>query len=778
MCGKANPPELEECLFCHARLKPPGSAVPAGAEQPAAGGEEGLPDWLKDLRLPEEAFTTDASSESPFMQDREGLDEIGALSEDELPDWLKLVQSSPSDDKQEKVEPKPQESDGAPAIPDWLAEVESFAESVSAGSTEGRQERGEEPLPDWLTGAGPTESESDVPDWLTALSAGKENQADLASTDEAHPAEELPDWVQSLEAVSPPFTEAAKTTGEPQPTGEEPDWLTELLAEAPTPVETTEPLPDWIEESEGGAVLPLSTDLKDLESEELAIPPLVEEPAPQATSSEEPEWLAELQSEELPPAFTDRMPEGTTAAPFDLEGEAPDWLAQLGGEPPEQPIGSIPAFTSDEPDTTPPGPFESEVGAGYLATLPDWVSQVSAEESPVQEAEQSESGLTPAELPDWLQAMRPVEAAAPTVPFEDVSDQEVESAGPLAGLRGVLVASAEPIRHRKPPAYSIKLRVSEDQQARVNLLQDLLAEEEKPRPLPTMPVITTQYFIRLLIAAVLLIPVLAGLLAGGGLVNPPAGGQVPLEVAAFHTALEALPGGAPVLVAFDYEPGFSGELNPTAKLVLSRLMVKNAFLTLVSTSPSGPALAASLIADLNSEPERNQNPYTALANLGYIPGGMMGLLSFAEAPRQVLPYTLDSVDVWNSPGSPISGVESASDFRLVLVMTNNPETARAWIEQVQPFLAASGKPLLMVLSTQAEPLVYPYFRSLTPQVYGMLAGFTGGVTYAELVGRPGFLGGVWDAFSLSFFVTALLVLVAGVIGIGAGLRSNQEKDRG
>ena len=73
--------------------------------------------------------------------------------------------------------------------------------------------------------------------------------------------------------------------------------------------------------------------------------------------------------------------------------------------------------------------------------MPDWLSRSEPEptETPRQEININAEGgeaLSPADLPSWVQAMRPVEAAiAETAAIEDMPTERI---GPLAGFRGVI----------------------------------------------------------------------------------------------------------------------------------------------------------------------------------------------------------------------------------------------------------------------------------------------------------------------------------------------------
>jgi hypothetical protein len=229
----------------------------------------------------------------------------------------------------------------------------------------------------------------------------------------------------------------------------------------------------------------------------------------------------------------------------------------------------------------------------------------------------------------------------------------------------------------------------------------------------------------------------------------------------FTQEIQTLPNGAPVLVAFDYEAGFSGEMSLAINSTISQLMKKNAYLALVSTNTSGPALAEGTIKNVYMKQMGNSANYPYYANLGYIPGGTMGLLGLAKSPQSTVPYTLNDVDVWAV--APLSEISTVADFSAVLVMTNDADTARNWIEQVGPFLKDANRPLLFISSSQAEPLILPYYKNYPPQVQGLIAGLAGGVAYARSLGNIQ-ANGVWDAFSIGISVSALVIIIGSIAG--------------
>jgi hypothetical protein len=491
------------------------------------------------------------------------------------------------------------------------------------------------------------------------------------------------------------------------------EWLASLLAEAGAgePAQETSP-------------------------EELLPEPLPENVGPFEAGGEEP-----TEAEQLPEA---------------LPAEKPDWLTNLEA-----------SSTIKIEGTVIPGELEQQKEIASSATPeekeedqslpPDWLTRSIPEETPPS-SKQEEPSITPAELPTWLEALRPAEVVSPTGPVEDVSSADIVTAGPLVGLRGVISARPSAIRARKPPTYSIKLRVTEEQQGRVEMMQELLAAEEKPTPLPSKTVITSQNIFRLIVALALLLPMIWMIISKSQQSSTPQPGNIP-GVVDFTQQILMIPSGAPVLVAFDYEAGFSGEMNVAISNVITQLVEKNIYMTLVATIPSGPPLAESIINAVYSKMPGKSGSYPYYADLGYIPGGTMGLLGLATSLRSILPYSLNEYNVW--AGAPLNAVSTVSDFNAVIVMTNDPDTARIWIEQIGTRLGDT--PLLIVTSSQAEPLILPYYEASPKQVQGMIAGLAGGVAYGRSIGNIQ-QNGVWDAYSVGVTISILIILIGSIAG--------------
>jgi hypothetical protein len=798
MCGKPNPPETVICQFCQARLEPLIAPPPAEDKEPnqpedALDEKSSLPSWLDGLRDNDEAVQGD---------------ELDTGESQEETEWSVQGEDRLSSAFSTSIEPDAEQEQ------DWLSRLMGD-ESRQEGDAESTTGAGSAPSAflsmDELLG------EEDSSDWLAEFqtsSLGLEGPIEssaAASKDEEISQEELPSWLESIRSKQEKEVEEEKDhlppaeispqepgAGSPGPTDDvdgEPDWLSDIGIEEGGDNFTidSKDLPDWMleakpqqaeEEPGGGSKIPgwltesemAGEELVQQEGQELpdwlAEGEKIETSAARAPEKELPDWLSNIGKSGLPEPVeseTEETPAGSE------ESDLPDWLTRLDTSGTYQPSSAdSPALILDDDEQVEEIESARAEGAaeeGDYSAIPDWLSQISSLEEQAEESAPLEDELEPdlaaAQLPSWLQAMRPVESAAPSTPTGHEEAGAVEQVGPLAGLSGVLAAEPEFIHIRKPQSSLVKLQVSDNQQSHITLLENLLAEEGQAKPVTGRPTITSQYFLRLLIALAVLVSVILPLWLNRQILTMPDPAGVSNEVYDFGRQIGGLPPGAPVLVAFDYEPGFAGEIDTSAVPVLEEIVSRGTHLAMVSTNPTGPLLAERFTI------QRLPDLQTSLTNLGYVPGGAGGLLAFAQSPRAVVPFDLHGARVWEA--GPLSAVNSISDFGAVIVLTENPDTARAWIEQAQPLLGLANKPLLMVLSAQAEPMVRPYYETSPRQVSGMISGLAGGAAFESLSGKSGLARLYWDAFGTGLVIAVGLILIGGLVSLVMALLAQPQK---
>jgi len=485
---------------------------------------------------------------------------------------------------------------------------------------------------------------------------------------------------------------------------------------------------------------------------------------------ETPDWLQDIREDEGVPEWNlDETSEEPIANELESEADSADFSMDL----PEWILeGDQEAEQSHEPELLPQQPDDAALSSVEISQ-----GEISQEETGQPEPEQSwsgidfslaepqvppsaEPGLEPASVPDWLESIRPIVQGV-SGPVSSQPGDPVESTGPLAGLRGVLAADALLSRSHGPATRPTKLRISANQLVHVDLLKELVESEGKSQPLPQKKAISSEHILRWGIALVLCMAVLWSILSPGQPAPLPIYQE---ETAELNRLIEQLPAGGRVLVAFDYQPGLFAELDSAAYEVFDHLMEQGAYLTLVSSTAMGPILAERFVGEMQST-----HQYTAgvqYVNLGYIPGGTAGLVSLIGNLPGTLPYTINGEAAWGGGSQPpLEGIEGIGDYALILVLVDDPDVARAWVEQLTPLFSGSFTQgsLGMVTSAQIEPVVRPYFDANPRQLHGFVAGLRGGASYARLMGHNNSERSFWDPFGMGLFMGVLLMLVGALI---------------
>jgi hypothetical protein len=702
---------------------------------PESGPEYDTPDWLKDMQ------SQQSSGQKPPAAPQAG---------DNLPEWLSGLPGLTTESGAAPTGGSAASAAGEPApaedLPDWLGQLEQKSNAQQPGAPVG----GTEPAPDWLTGLGsvpetpastPAGGTEPAPDWLSGLGSVPETPASTpAGTEPA------PDWLSGLGSV--PETPASTPAG----TGPAPDWLSGLGSAPETPASASaENLPDWLSNPKANPA----------EGTGITAPAFSSEPtAANIPASETPDWLSQLKSDvNSAQEAVEHKDEFSAASEVPAiqkgTGPLPDWLSGIERTTPAS--GSTPALVSDNKEITPAEQGE----AAFALETPDWLTKLTPDQAGEKAAGTNEGqpepeNLEAGELPSWVQAMRPVESVVESKTALLQENQTTEQTGPLAGLRGVLPTEPGLGVLRKPPAYSTKLHVSEGQQRYASYLDRLVAGETNPRAAKTKH-LTSNQLLRWLITVLLLLAVALPFVSGAKVA--PATTLESSDKGASSTIISGLTGKVPVLVAFDYDPALSGELEAVAAPLMDQLLAKGVPLGVISTSPTGPALAEHFLQTTSLVNVYQYKSGVQYADLGYLAGGPAGIIYFADAPTNAVTTTLDGQPAWST--GPLQGIQKLSDFAAVIILTDNADTGRNWIEQAGPLLGKT--PMLMMISAQAEPMIQPYYDS--GQLKGLVSGLSDAKIYEQKYNRPGLANQYWDSFSIGMLVAELLIVIGAILGV-------------
>jgi hypothetical protein len=324
----------------------------------------------------------------------------------------------------------------------------------------------------------------------------------------------------------------------------------------------------------------------------------------------------------------------------------------------------------------------------------------------------------------------------------------------------IIPISTDINQFQKPNPRTLKLLLSEKQQSSVDILQDLIKLEGQSRPVPRELRRRYKVYLKGLFAIIFFSVIIWSLVRGGLNVEIP---QISDQLLETHTLIENIPKGSSALMAIDYEPGFSAEMDTIASALIDHLIQKNITLTVISTTPTGPIQAERIFSKIIRGEDSKLSDSDSYTNLGYIPGGQTGLLSFTQSPQNTKPVDVQGNDIWNK--KPLKNINSLADFDLVIVATENAETAKIWIEQVEPFLEET--PIIMIVSAQLEALALPYYEAGSDQIQGLISGHGSGLFYESISRGKEYPEAYWNAFNHTLLVAGLLIVVGVIISLSS-----------
>lgn len=688
-----------------------------------------------------------------------------------------LLEDEPTVSGGEPVAPAPAAGEARHEgdVPEWLARIrarkaiENMEPETGQAPSDNTSEP-EEPPVEEQPASEPKQPGADLPAWITGLGEESKSTQELRepSTPKADEGAGNTDWLQKLsawqaeeepEAVAPAEAEPEKTQSIP-PADNTPEWLAEFLAPdaAPEPEGAVETLESLTGEGDQAEPLP-----KEIEAQTP-----VTEPTGEAVQDETYDFSQEMDSalpreEQIPAAdeseleagFTPlsvELPAESAAEPPDVVKEAAeqngsdlDWLTDYHEPIVEEPAKTVEDAPPEKPNTKPLTPFLG-VQENDWAAQPVEPEEKASEERPEKDAE------APAVGPGWMEKLRPAGSgllAGSVLPLESLSKE-----GPLAGIRGALQGAELPDLYSKPPIYTNKVQVTDRQALRADLLSNLLEETAPEEAAVEAKAPARRRLLKILVGILLLAVVFGVLLAAPGTSLLPV--LYPPETANAYTLINSLSRDKPVLIAADFEAGLSGEIGYTSQSLLENLMLLDVPLAVFSSNPVGSALMDEMLSSVQSKVGA-YDLASRTVRLGYLAGGSVGLQTLAVNVRTALPYTVDLFPAWDS--GLLQNTQKLADFGALVVLTDDADTGRYWVEQVQP--ALQGIPLILVTSAQAAPMLLPYYES--GQISGVIAGISGGSAYEQLLQLPGNSTYYFGAYQVLVLVVILLVLIGGVV---------------
>ena len=755
MCGKDNLVEAEYCQYCNAKLV---IANDQFVNQSESQKEESS-DWLGNLREDSSINSVDDATETPSQDDSESKHGNDDEINEDVPDWLSKIRERNQTDN--SISPKDSFSSGEEEPDQFMSssdEVKEWLEQLKSQESEGIGE-----TKDIVK---PPDIEKRPPDSIENFKISPEKQT-------AQDNNEF-NYLQSSEGtedeisvnLSPDEIDLLKSDfkGQSEPTNEVFDSA--VIDDAIQQVKLSRE--DTFDVTKSN--LPIQSDKDQLSadgieesfessghSEEEVEPPSF---TPAFSGSDLPDWLGEFADSK---DISEKDIQPIELQDTDGEGFS-DWLSSLKDRHPED-FGKpfSPAFSLDgiEEESQPPEQVDT---SGQPINLFKTQEETEQTEIPPGMPFNKDAILAESILPEDDEQTRPDSMYFDTL--ESETEDELTQ-GPLAGLRGVLPSESIVTQYKKPPVYSSSYDISEKQRIFASLLEHSLTTKrdgkEKVQKAPK------KLFSTLIGVGLLLMLTITYLMSTSSILPDPA--LIPSYSTDFYDRIEKMPDYGTVLVGIEYEPGYSGELNPTAKLVIQHLLSNNSNIVFVSTIPAGPIIAENLVSNVIDDLDIEQATRGDFINLGYLAGGTASLKQFALDPQRTAPYSLttpvDSAQPWDSAA--LKDINRIDDFTAVLFITEKFETSRSWIEQIQTELI--NTPMLCVSSAQIRPLLEPYYDS--GQLQGLMAGLYGASVYEGLLGYTSNSSQHIKAYIIGILILIASIVTGIIIEVISGYRSEK-----
>ncbi|PKN86243.1 MAG: hypothetical protein CVU46_08350 [Chloroflexi bacterium HGW-Chloroflexi-8] len=583
-------------------------------------------------------------------------------------------------------------------------------------------------------------------DWISRLTKNQDSENDNRINENPEKLNErrLPDWLPSVNQIEPDSNSVSNSNSQ-----EFPDWMAKFrkdqIESVETPGGSDETLiPDWIDKNalpdfdnqQDESEISDINEIRDLNE-------ILEQKIPNKTDLEIPDWISETKPEKSELSETEKIISESNLISSDnpslIEG---DGKKNNFNEPFFIEDSRVLEIDSrkiiDEPveenenlqDSAPMGVFTPPF---QIDQIPDWLEN-NEEFIPTNLFEDTEfdieknieigKDLERGELPSWLKAMRPIEAVAPII-SRSKENKQVENSGPLAGLKGVLSPHIPSNFSTPPPIQSTTLEVSEKQKKQIEILNNLFSLEIEAPSISKPKANIYEKLIQIIIPITLLGLIIYSMyFSSTNIVKP---SIYPAETVRFASIVNGLilnQSNPPRILTIMESDGASlGEIKILTKDVLERLMVKDSFLSIISTNPNGSLLASGLIRNISDD----YNYADFVTNFGYLPGGQSGIHSFIQSPKETILYGAENEIIWDKPG--LIDVNSFSKFDAVFIITDDSDATKTWVEQIH--LLSPEMTILVAATAQAIPLLRPYVDS--NQIDGMIGGLYGTYSYSDLL---------------------------------------------
>ena len=197
----------------------------------------------------------------------------------------------------------------------------------------------------------------------------------------------------------------------------------------------------------------------------------------------------------------------------------------------------------------------------------------------------------------------------------------------------------------------------------------------------------------------------------------------PMAKSVFAT-MEQLPDGSPVLMAFDYDPGSQGELQPMASAFTRHAALKGHKLYFMSLWPQGGPMLQRAI-DLLRREFPHYEYGRDYVNLGFRPGNEGVIKVVVSNLRELFANDVYGRSLSDLPLT--RGIKNVQNVALIANISAGDPGTKQWVQYAStPF----NIPTVAGTTGVQAPMLYPYIPS---QLDGVLGGIKAAAEYEQLL---------------------------------------------
>lgn len=196
---------------------------------------------------------------------------------------------------------------------------------------------------------------------------------------------------------------------------------------------------------------------------------------------------------------------------------------------------------------------------------------------------------------------------------------------------------------------------------------------------------------------------------------------------AVFRAVQSLPQGSTVLLAFDFDPGSAGELEPMGINMARHCALRGHKMVFISLWPLGGQMIDQTIEKVIRADFPQLQDGVDFVNLGFQAGNEQVMRVVLTDFKRAFPTTKSGRATADLPI--LQGVQRIGDFALLASVSAGYPGSKEWVQYV---VSASGGKLPMVSGCTGvqTPQLYPYFPG---QISGLLGAIKGAAEYESLI---------------------------------------------